>query len=316
MKIKSDISRADRLAKMREKLAHTDTSVGSAGFLRLQDGRNVIRILPEVKTMEFFFQTVGKHVLPPDGKKWFYCPKFSSEGKLECPICEYVEELYKSGDKASKELAGKLRVKRSFWMNAIDRDHENLGVQIFTPGVMVFNSISSMISDPEYGDIYDIEEGIDLIVEKSGKGIDTEYNVKPKRASSPLHEDPNIVKKWLDQAKDLSLVELSDDKDEDSEISKGHAVYVMPYDRLKDEFDSVSDDDYDDDDEDDEPIISRSTAKKKVSSKSDDEDEEPVIRRKAKPADDDDEDDEDDEDEDEEIEREMASRRMARRRPR
>jgi hypothetical protein len=235
-----NLARVDRLAALRDKLAHTDLRSGGGGFFSPPDGRSVIRILPEVGDMTFFFQQVGTHMLPDtDNKKQFYCPAFTSEGELECPICEYVEQLKKDGSKASQALADALRVKKKFWMNVIDRDHEGVGPQIFTPGVMIFGQISSLISDPDYGDIFDIEKGIDIIITRKGKNLETEYQVKPKRDDSPLSEDPELVKKWLDKAHDLTPVEVSEDKEDDEELTKGHILWVMPYDRLKAEFDSI-----------------------------------------------------------------------------
>jgi hypothetical protein len=350
-----EMSRADKLAKLRDKMSKTDMSVGSAGFLRLQDGRNVIRILPEVKSMEYFFQTVGKHALPPDQKKWFYCPKFTSEGKLDCPICDYVDELYKAGDKSSKKLANELRVKRMFWMNVIDRENEKAGPLIYTPGVTVFGQISSLINDPDYGDIFDAKDGIDIVVEKSGKGYDTEYNIKTRRNSTLLSDDPELVDKWLDDARDLTFIEVSDDKDEDAELSKGHAVYILPFERMEREFEELSDSD-DDDDDDDVPVKKTSLSKKSVKEEDEEEDDTPHTRKVTKrvvPDNDDDDDDDDDvlpvktpkkkvdednwkdliddddldkskkkvaipdddeEEEEDDVEKELASRRMARRR--
>ena len=244
-------ARVDRLAALRDKLAHTDLRSGGGGFFSPPEGRSEIRIMPEVGEMTFFYQQVGTHMLPDtENKKQFYCPAFTSEGELECPICKYVEQLKREGSKASLALADALRVKKKFWMNVIDRGREGSGPQIFTPGVMVFGQISSLISDPDYGDIFDIDKGIDIIIERHGKGLETEYNVKPKRDDSPLHEDPDVVTEWLKKARDLTPVEVSEDKEEDEELTKGHILYVLPYDRLKAEFDAV--DSGDDEPEEDE----------------------------------------------------------------
>jgi hypothetical protein len=254
MGTKSAPSRQDRLAALRDKIAKTDLRTGGGGFFSPPDGRSVIRILPEVGKMTFFYQQVGTHMLPgSDNKKQFYCPNFTSEGEMDCPICDYVEELKKAGDKASVALASQLRVKRKFWMNVIDRDHEGQGPQIFTPGVMVFGQISSLIGDPDYGDIFDVEDGIDLIIEKKGQKLETEYQVKPKRTSTPLSDDPDTVKEWLDKARDLTPVEVSDNKEEDAELTKGHILFVLPYDRLEREFLASESDDEEAEDDDEAP---------------------------------------------------------------
>jgi len=226
-----------RLEALRLRLAQIDLGSGQ-GFFNPKQGKNPIRIMPQVKGMQYFFQPVGVHNFPPDGKKRVYCPTFTSQGieELECPVCEIVKQLYQSGDGAARQLAGQLRVSRKFWMNIIDRSDESRGPLIYTPGVKVFQPIQALVLDPEYGEVYDLEDGIDLVVERKGEGLNTEYQVYPKRNATPLGEDPDLVEEWLENAKDLSYVVVSDDKTEDAELSKGHAVYVLPYDRIVEEF--------------------------------------------------------------------------------
>lgn len=247
-KNKSD--RAARMAALRDKIKNQDYSGSGAGFWSPEQGANTIRILPEVGDMDFFFQPVGRHYFPPDGKKNCYCPHFTSEGELPCPVCELVEDLYKAGD---KELAGQLRVRKQWWMNVINRKDEKSGPQIFTPGQTVFTAIGAFINDPDYGDILDLEDGLDIIVEREGEKLQTEYQVRTKRQNTPLavdddgEVDADTINAWLDKAKDLSYVVLSDDPDEDKELSEGHAVYVLPYERIVKEFNL--DGDFDEPDE-------------------------------------------------------------------
>lgn len=241
--------KASKLAKIRKRLEQVDMG-GRQGFWRPKNGRNVIRILPEVGEMEVFWQEVGKHFIP-NSKKVFTCPAFTS-GELECPICDFVSELYASGDDESKALAGKLRVRKQFWMNIIDRDNEEAGPQIYGPGIMVFSAIASIIGDPDFGDIYDVEEGIDIVIEKSGSGLETSYEVRPRRHATPLAEDPKLVEKWLSEAKDLSVVYLSDDPSDDEDLMSDGVVGVMPYDRLKEQFESLGEPEEEDEDEYDE----------------------------------------------------------------
>ena len=309
----SKMSRADRLAAVREKLAKTDLRGGGGGFFSPKDGRSIIRILPEVGEMQFFYQQVGTHMLPgTDNRKQFYCPNFTSEGEFDCPICDYVEELRKSGDKASLALSSTLRVKRKFWMNVIDRENESAGPQIFTPGVMVFSQISSLISDPDYGDIFDTKSGIDLIIEKKGKGLDTEYQVKPRRDSTPLHEDEKMVEEWLSKAKDLTPVEVSDDPEEDKDLTKGHILFILPYERLEREFEATSDQEDVDEDEPEEEAPRRSTSTIRRSPAPATPSRPAVTRRRPEPEPDPEEDDSEPEPDEDEAQAEVT-RRTARR---
>jgi hypothetical protein len=219
------------------------SKTGRGDFWKPDKGLSVIRVLPGVGEMireinreevSFFFQEVGKHYSLPDDSSEF-CPLFTTAGEYECPICDLVGELYKAGD---KDRAGKLRVRKGYWVNVIVRDPDDQGgttgngPKIYTPGVTVFKYFQGILTNPDYGEFYDPYDGVDLVVEKKGEGLDTEYNVTPRRDSSPIHVDEDLMEKWLDEAIDLSWVMLSDDPAVDQENSEDAVVILLPYDRL------------------------------------------------------------------------------------
>lgn len=274
-------SKAEKLAALREKMSTQDLGGGGAGYFSAKVGRNIIRIIPEVGDMDFFFQPVGRHYFP-DGTN-VYCPRFTSEDVLDCPVCEIVKELNDARDKASKKLAGSLGVRRSWWMNVIDRTNPQSGPLIFTPGVTVFNSIISLINDPDYGDITDLEDGTDITIMREGQGLDTTYEVNPKRKESSLSKDEEEMNDWLDNARDLSWTEVSEDPDEDREIAGDHSVWIYPYNRIIDEFglDSFDQDDYEEEEEPAKQPRNKSPkkrpVKKDVEEEYDDDDEEDYV---------------------------------------
>lgn len=236
-----------KLAALMKHLKTADIGAGNSSFLDLKDGRNIVRILPEVGEMEFFYQPVGVHYM---GKNRVYCPAFTTEGQRDCPICELVSNLYRAGDPASKKIASKIRVTKRFWMNAIDRSNEKAGALILTIGPMVFGAVANLINDPEYGSVYDIENGTDIIIEKSGSGIDTEYQTTPRRNASYMlvynkdtapdddsvgQPDYDRAQEILDSAKDLTPIEVTADPEEDRELTEGHVLWILPYDRIVEE---------------------------------------------------------------------------------
>lgn len=233
---------AERLAKLRAKMATVDTG-GAKGFWSPPSGDSIIRILPEVGDMEFFFQEVGSHYIPGEKSMSIYCPNFTSGGMHDCPICELVGELWR-GDEMDKELAKKLRHDRKFWMNVVVRDKDDAGGNtasgpyIFTPGVTIYNAILALINNPTIGDITDIDTGIDLLINKKGEKLNTEYQVfnRPSRVDIPLCKDEQKLNNILDKAQDLSWVMLSEDKDEDKDLGAGKIVRLLPYNRMLDEY--------------------------------------------------------------------------------
>lgn len=295
------MSKADKVKALREKLKQQDLGGGGAGFFSPKVGVNTIRILPEVGEMDFFFQPVGRHWFP-DGRK-VYCPSFTTEKEKDCPACEIVRELHNLGDPKSKKMAEDIGLRRSWWMNVIDRDNPGLGPLKFTPGVTIFNSVISLINDPDYGDVTDLYEGTDIIVERDGTGKTTSYEVRAKRKESELSDDEDEMEDWLNGAVDLSWVEVSDDPDEDEDLSEGHAIHVLPYDRIVEAFglDSFDEEGFEEDE--------------------DEEEEEPAPKRKPKktakrePVDDDEDESEDagEEDDEEDEPKQLVKRRMARR---
>lgn len=260
---------ADKMARLREKLAAATTQ--QSGFWSPEEGKkNIIRILPEAHTMEFFFQPVGKHYLPD--KSSVYCPHVTTEGAIACSICDYVKRISRSGTAQQKKQVSDLRVRRSFWMNVLVRGQENLGPQIYTPGQLVFTAISNYISDPDYEEIYDPQQGFDVVITREGSGLDTTYNtlVKPNRTpviavkGNKTELDEEAYEILINACEDLSVVVLSDDPDEDEELRAGHAIYVLPEERFASEYSIESIMSGDDEDDADDVIPPQSAVQRRI----------------------------------------------------
>lgn len=263
-KAKQD-DRQARLDKLRAKLAKTDMGVGSGDkkFFKPEEGQTVIRILPPVHDMDFFFQSVGQHWMPDANstkKRGVYCPKFTSEGELECPVCEIVHDLYRAGDKASKDLAGELRASKQYWMNVIIRGREDEGPKIYPAGPSVFAGIVAYINDPDYGDITDPYDGHDITIikEKTGsKPWEVEYQVIARPKQTPVavlngKPDESKIEAWLEDGHNLTWAEATMNPEDDKQILDERAIFLLPYDRIVKEF--ALDNTVLSDDEDDEEV--------------------------------------------------------------
>jgi len=237
--------RQELLDVIRKKLA-AESFGGGGNYWKAKAGRNVIRILPGVGEMgDFFWQDVGAHYVKSRNRP-FTCRQFTIGEP--CPICELVNDLYNAGDADSKELASQLLRRKSYWMNIIDRSNEEAGPQIYTPGAMVFKAVAGLVGDPDYGDIYDEYDGMDIIVTRTGTGLETRYDVNARPKRTPLacivdnrgretgEPDEDLLDKWLEAAVDLTPMELSDDPSEDVDAGADVVVTVLPYDRLNQEF--------------------------------------------------------------------------------
>lgn len=239
---KLDISKiAERLAQLN---SNSNRGGSSIDYLTLKEGRNVVRVLPAKEEGGLFFEEaylhygVNKTPEKPKGTV-VVCPTTLGEGK-PCPICELSKQLKslskKKDDEYDKQARALMRKKRAYF-NVIDRnddlstytpdengkltrknaeDYTETPVKVLATGVSILKDILGIIVDPEYGDITDAEEGLDLIITKSGTGFNTEYDVKTVRKESAIGFDA-----WEENLYDLSKVSVPKTYDEIAAILEG-----------------------------------------------------------------------------------------------
>lgn len=195
VKPKQPVLKADtnKFAKLLEKIQ--GLKLGGSGYWKAPEGRSTIRILPAVGTMDYFFKEVGTHYI---GDKNYRCLSISTDGQQECPLCQ-VHDLLQESDKKAAEM---FYPSRGFSMNIIDRAHPENGVQVFSPGVQIFQALTTYIQDPDYGDISDAEAGFDVKLDRVGQNTSTKYQVSLARNPSVLGT-PDQVAEWLAAAPDL-----------------------------------------------------------------------------------------------------------------
>ena len=193
-------------------------------FWSPEAGRNVIRILPPKDGSDIFWSEGKVHFQV--GGTMVSC--LSNWGE-ECPVCERVEELKKSKSKSDKKLSDSMWPKTRAYMNIINRESEEEEVEVMGCGPGILKDVINMVCDPDYGDITDFNEGRDVIITKTGKGLKTEYKVmgKPKVsvASSNLSEeevqgamvdlDELFVKKEYDEL--VGMLEGGDSEEDEGE---------------------------------------------------------------------------------------------------
>jgi hypothetical protein len=229
------------ISKLAERLAQlsrgNNNSSSSMGFINIKDGRNVIRLLPKRDGDEtslfgeqevFVHYGVGKSETNKNGSM-VVCPTTYGDDKA-CPVCELAAELRKlskkkddSYDKQARQVQRKKRV----YYNAVSRaedlnsykyddgqkkwfnkdGEEESPIKVLGTGIGVYRDVLGIICDPEYGDVTDFSQGLDLIITKSGTGFNTEYDVKTVRKESfaiPEDAPEELVTGWKELLHDLS----------------------------------------------------------------------------------------------------------------
>jgi hypothetical protein len=202
-------TKQDKLERMRAKMGQQKAQASGDYWKPEPDSKQIIRILPEVGNMEYFWQQKGTHYPPGEGNESVVCPKFTTEGMEDCPVCELSRAL-SEGSAEQKKLAKKWYVRRAYHMNIIIRDKQQesgyRGPFTWTPGVLAFEDLFGIINDDDYGDITLPEEGFDIQLQRIGAGFDTKYKVIPRREPSPILAEPADTEKLLEKARDLSKI--------------------------------------------------------------------------------------------------------------
>lgn len=177
-----------------------------------------IRILP-TKDGSSPFVEVKFHEVQVDGK-WVKLYDPAQEGKRS-PLNEVYEALMGTGVESDKETARSYRSRKFYIVKVIDRDHEQDGTKFWrfkhnAKGDGVIDKIFPIFRNK--GDITDPEKGRDLILSltltKAGTGKEyTVINSVLNEDPSPLHQDTNVAKTWIDD--ELTWSDVYSKKGED-----------------------------------------------------------------------------------------------------
>lgn len=143
----------------------------------------------------FWVPSPGKHrikLIVPPGKDIFYVKKrfhyldVAGQRKsvmcseTDCPVCQLMSRLARNGDTAG---ANSLRPRLRYFATIVPLEEQPLRVRIWGFGVQIFEEIASYIEDPEWGDAV-LKN--DLILEREGEGLNTEYRVRVSQKSTPI----------------------------------------------------------------------------------------------------------------------------------
>jgi hypothetical protein len=141
---------------------------GASKWVKMNDGENLLRILPSLDPAVSPFMVVDEHrILLPGDKfaKAYACP-----GRSECAICTLVDRMYKAsranGDDSMGKAAGELRAKKRIYANVIDRNDEAAGPKRWSMSNDVFAQIQQLRSSRGGKLLLHPEKGRDLVVTK------------------------------------------------------------------------------------------------------------------------------------------------------
>lgn len=246
--------------------------LGGGNYFKAQDGKNVVRILPPYDDSgKWFIETKLHYGFKRDGKT--VAIPADPGGYIE----EKLNELASEGEEGAK-LARRYGVRTKYYVNVIDRASGAVKIWGFSNKIMT--SLKKYYFDEEDGARFDDpEEGRDIIIERTGKGLDTRYEIRFRPKPTPAIEEGTEIPE---------LFNLEEETTKEFTKQDLKAIWSETMEGVESTSKKSKDDDDDDDDDEDEP------KKKKKASDDDDDEESGDKKKKKKPVDDDDDDDDKD----------------------
>ena len=172
-------------------------------FWKPEVGKQTIRIVPSKFnpkmpfTEMLFYYGIGTNVMP---SRLNYSDEDGNQ--LKDPIVEFTKQLRQTSDSENWKLAKKLDPKVRYFAPIIVRGREDEGVKIWQFGKELYETFLNLAVDEEVGDYTDVSQGRDIKLTTVGPEVTgTKYNrttASPSMKVSPLSEDADQVKTWLD----------------------------------------------------------------------------------------------------------------------
>ncbi|MDP3986986.1 MAG: hypothetical protein Q8P81_02055 [Nanoarchaeota archaeon] len=216
------------LSKIKERLAvasgQKKAGDSSNTFWKIPQGESVARIVPTPDGDPFreHFQhyNVGKS-MP------FLCPR--KQFGEQCPVCEYVNKLFKSSNEDDIALAKKIMSKPRYFSPVMVRGEEDKGLRWWSYSKTTYVKLLKLVNrTDEYGDITDPEHGTDLVISYSTpKGASFPItDFEPRRKESPICKDltDDRCKELLETIPDL---EKSLNRKSSSDIQKALNEWIL-----------------------------------------------------------------------------------------
>lgn len=162
-------------------------------YWKPKQGKNIIRILPSNREDgNFAFHSIQHHGFKVDGKNRAYPCMLSF--KKPCPVCKVIAYHDTDTDPDVQEALKLIGARHQFLMNVIDRGVNDGKVKIYAAPKTVMTEIYHFVSDDDYGDITDEDEGHDVKIDRTGEMLATRYSTRVSPKTSPIGVDG-----WEDQ---------------------------------------------------------------------------------------------------------------------
>ena len=159
------------------------------------EGKFQIRFVPSKLNKDNPFQEIFMHY----GIGKFPIVALTNWGEND-PVVEFSKKLRTAADSENWRLAKQLDPKMRVFAPVIVRGEEEKSVRLFEFSKTLYMELLSVADDEDYGDFTDINQGFDFVVtatkvqDRPGFGL----SLRPKPKQTPISEDADQVKTWLE----------------------------------------------------------------------------------------------------------------------
>tara|TARA_R100001463_G_scaffold128354_1_gene186811 strand:- start:112 stop:942 length:831 start_codon:yes stop_codon:yes gene_type:complete len=159
------------------------------------EGKYQIRFVPSKINKDNPFQEIFMHY----GVGKYPIVALTNWGEDD-PIVEFSKKLRKSSESENWRLAKQLDPKMRVFAPVIVRGEEDKGVRLFEFSKTIYMELLSIADDEDYGDFTDVAEGFDFVVNASKVQDRPGFalSLRPKPKQTPISEDADQVKTWLE----------------------------------------------------------------------------------------------------------------------
>lgn len=162
--------------------------------VKFKEGKTRVRILQGDVTKPFW-KDLGVHWIKTEknGKAVAVVGCMDIVHEQPCPICTAIDKATRAAeDDDTLAIIKEWKARKAVLLNALIRSGNDASEepQVLEMTPTTFSTICSMIEEymADYGNVLDPKTGIDFVIERKGKGLDTEYTVMPALKAKPVPE--------------------------------------------------------------------------------------------------------------------------------
>ena len=185
--------------------AANDKDKGDSKYWSAKEGEHKIRIIENPESEAAPMVIAFKHFNVGPNKRSYWCPKTVTDGSdarnwnVPCPVCDYVSELYDSGEEEDRHLASNMKAKKRVLLNVVPLEQQDKGVRIYECPTTLFDIMKKYWTSKKWGNLADAIAGYDFVIVRKGSGLQTNYD------SSYAIDDESKIQdiKWQSSTNDL-----------------------------------------------------------------------------------------------------------------